>query len=44
MMEDKSGYIKEGDQATAQLFESRVINIELPKNVPLKVTYTRKTP
>jgi elongation factor P len=40
LMEDKSGYIKEGDQATAQLFESRVINIELPKNVPLKVTYT----
>jgi elongation factor P len=40
LMDDKAGYIKEGDQATAQLFDGRVINIELPKNVPLKVTYT----
>jgi elongation factor P len=39
-MEDKAGYLKEGDQVTAQLFDGRVINIELPKNVPLKVTYT----
>jgi elongation factor P len=39
-MEDKAGYIKEGDQVTAQLFDDRVINIELPKNVPLKVTYS----
>jgi elongation factor P len=39
-MEDKSGFIKEGDQVTAQLFDGRLINIELPKNVPLKVTYT----
>lgn len=39
-MEGKTGFIKEGDQVTAQLFEGRVINIELPKNVPLKVTYT----
>jgi elongation factor P len=40
LMDGKEGFIKEGDQVTAQLFESRVINIELPKNVPLKVTYT----
>jgi elongation factor P len=39
-MEGKTGFVKEGDQVTAQLFEGRVINIELPKNVPLKVTYT----
>lgn len=39
-MADKGGYMKEGDQVQAQLFDSRVINIELPKNVPLKVTYT----
>jgi elongation factor P len=39
-MEGKTGFIKEGDQVTAQLFEGRVINIELPKNVPLKITYT----
>jgi elongation factor P len=40
LMEDKAGFIKEGDQATAQLFNGRVISVELPKNVPLKVTYT----
>jgi elongation factor P len=40
LMEDKAGFMKEGDTVTAQLFEARVINIELPKNVPLKVTYT----
>jgi elongation factor P len=39
LMEDKAGFIKEGDQVTAQLFDDRVINIDLPKNVPLKVTY-----
>lgn len=39
-MEDQKGYIKEGDKVQAQLFDGRVINIELPKNVPLKVTYT----
>lgn len=38
-MEDKVGYLKEGDVVTAQLFDGNVINIELPKNVPLKVTY-----
>jgi elongation factor P len=40
LMEGKSGYLKEGDQVNAQLFDGNVINIELPKNVPLKVTYT----
>ncbi len=38
-MADKAGYLKEGDDVQAQLFDDRVINIELPKNVPLKVTY-----
>jgi elongation factor P len=38
-MEDKTGYLKEGDQATAQFFEGKIINIELPKNVSLKVAY-----
>jgi elongation factor P len=37
---DQAGYMKEGDRVQAQLFEGRVINIELPKNVPLEVTYT----
>jgi len=38
-MADQAGYMKEGDTVQAQLFDDRVINIELPKNVPLKVTY-----
>ncbi|HET7827692.1 MAG TPA: elongation factor P [Candidatus Saccharimonadales bacterium] len=37
---DQLGYIKEGDQVTAQFFNDKIINIELPKNVPLKVAYT----
>lgn len=36
---DQSGYLKEGDRVQAQLFDGRVINVELAKNVPLKVTY-----
>lgn len=38
-MADQAGYMKEGDTVQAQMFDGRVINIELPKNVPLKVTY-----
>jgi len=37
---DQAGYMKDGDRVQAQLFDGRVITIELPKNVPLKVTYT----
>ena len=37
---DQAGYLKEGDLVIAQFFGGQVINIELPKNVPLKVTYT----
>jgi len=36
---DLAGYMKEGDRVQAQLFNGRVISIELPKNVPLEVTY-----
>jgi len=39
-MADQAGFLKEGDKVQAQLFDGRVINIELPKNVPLLVTYT----
>jgi elongation factor P len=39
-MESQAGYLKEGDNVTAQFFDGQIINIELPKNVPLKVTYT----
>lgn len=37
---DGAGYIKEGDRVQLQFFDSRPINVELPKNVPLVVTYT----
>ncbi len=37
---DHAGYLKEGDTAIAQMFNGSVITVELPKNVPLKVTYT----
>jgi elongation factor P len=36
---DGAGYIKEGDILQLQFFNDRPINVELPKNVPLKVTY-----
>jgi elongation factor P len=37
---DQAGYIKEGDNVTAQFFDGQIINMELPKNLPIKVTYT----
>ena len=37
---DGAGYIKEGDRVQLQFWNDRPINVELPKNVPLKVTYT----
>jgi elongation factor P len=40
ILDGKTGYIKDGDMVTAQLFNDIVINIELPKNVWLKITYT----
>jgi elongation factor P len=36
---DNAGYMKEGDHVQLQFFDGRPINVELPKNVPLKVTY-----
>jgi elongation factor P len=38
--DEASGYLKEGDTINLQLFGERIINVELPKNVPLGVTYT----
>ncbi|HVW22899.1 MAG TPA: elongation factor P [Candidatus Saccharimonadales bacterium] len=37
---DGAGYIKEGDSVQLQFFDERPINVELPKNVPLLVSYT----
>jgi len=39
VVEDSAGYLKEGDTLSLQLFDGRVINVELPKNVYLTVTY-----
>ena len=40
LVSDSAGYMKEGDIVQLQLFGERAINVELPKNVPLVVTYT----
>lgn len=37
---DGAGYLKEGDKLQLQFFNDTPINVELPKNVPLKVVYT----
>jgi elongation factor P len=37
---DSAGYLKEGDKVQLQFFNERPINVELPKNVTMKVTYT----
>lgn len=37
---DGAGYLKEGDMVSLQFFDNTPINVELPKNVPLQVTYT----
>ena len=39
-MADQIGYMKEGEEVQAQFFGGQVLTVELPKNVPLKVTYT----
>lgn len=36
---DSAGYMKEGDRLQLQLFDHRPISVDLPKNVPLAVTY-----
>jgi len=36
---DGAGYLKEGDVVSLQFFNDQPINVELPKNVPLKVVY-----
>jgi len=39
VVEDAKGFLKEGDELSLQFFDNRVINVELPKNVYLTVTY-----
>jgi elongation factor P len=37
---DQRVYLKEGDRVQTQSFNGVIINVELPKNVYLEVTYT----
>jgi elongation factor P len=39
LIEDSSSYMKEGDSLILQSFNDTIINVELPKNVFLLVTY-----
>jgi len=40
IVDDAKDYLKEGDMLSLQFFDDRVINVELPKNLYLEVTYT----
>lgn len=40
IVDEAKDYLKEGDALTLQFFDERVINVELPKNLFLEVTYT----
>lgn len=40
IVDSAADYLKEGDMLNLQLFGERVINVELPKNLFLEVTYT----
>jgi len=39
IVDTASQYLKEGDMLNLQFFDGRVINVELPKNLYLEVTY-----
>lgn len=39
IVDTAASYLKEGDELTLQFFDSRVINVDLPKNLYLEVTY-----
>lgn len=39
LVDEAKGYLKEGEELTLQFFGDRVINVELPKNIYLEVTY-----
>lgn len=39
LVDSAAGYLKEGDMLNLQFFDGTVINVELPKNVYLQVTY-----
>lgn len=39
-VDNAASYLKEGDSLSLQFFDGTVINVELPKNLYLEVTYT----
>jgi elongation factor P len=39
IVDTAAGYLKEGDELNLQFFGDKVINVELPKNLYLEVTY-----
>lgn len=40
LVDSAANYLKEGDELNLQFFDGTVINVELPKNLFLEVTYT----
>lgn len=40
VVDEAKNYLKEGCELNLQVFDGRVINVELPKNLYLEVTYT----
>ena len=40
LVDEAAQYLKESDEVSLQFFDGKVINVELPKNVYLEVTYT----
>ncbi|HUC96331.1 MAG TPA: elongation factor P [Candidatus Saccharimonadales bacterium] len=40
IVDSVTGYLKEGENVILQSFNGNIINVELPKNIYLKVTYT----
>lgn len=40
LVDTAADFLKEGDDVTLQFFDDRVINLELPKNLFLEITYT----
>ena len=40
LVDEAKNYLKEGDMLNLQFFGEKVINVELPKNLYLEVTYT----
>lgn len=39
LVDEAKGYLKEGNELNLQFFDGKVINVELPKNIFLEVTY-----